>query len=919
MKKTKKAQFVEVDFFLALLILTLGIILITAPFINTKEDIQADRLSYDAVSIITTMKLSDFDDTTKNNFMDTADNLEIVLKDEDTIAAVITKILVRLEQADNPEPYYTFAQNVIEETLKDVIPDRYKYEVMALSGENTYNIKTIREEEKTDIAAQSRTLLTGLEVGRPISGFTASASLNEVKNTDSVYEFIGGFIGQGNITFNISVPSNEIIGASIEGLFQEDFEIRMNDEDCGSYSEGFIQQELPLSCIQHINEGPNKVEILFNTQTLTDQYISGGFIKIDYNITQNLQPQLTALHSTITKRKNIPSINGIINIYDSIYVPGELRNVKLVLNHDIEIIIDQGVKGDENDAELFFIFGNETIYKSNESGPVKYENNSVTLNYDYEDQTIPYRLGFPELTTTIERDIPLDVVYIADLSGSMFSGQSPNIPIDDEFRAMCGWQPSKTTATRIELSACLTTYFIEELLGGDGDVRMGIVGYGTNALAIDIVNLTTDVNTLTTFSNNMVNTNRGWTCTSCGIAAATNLLMQDELNRTKIMIVMTDGMANKYYGGGTQGHSNGALPPNPPVIRNYNTVLGGSTTDVSGSESDSLYYADFVKDNEYTNMTVYSFSFAAPSGARPFLRSLSSNNHPNAIDPDGEYFFEAEDEAGSFLIAFNSILEGITAAAFVSQVIDVEVDAFDTFESSIYDSYIEYQYTPSFMRPAGRIRITNEEGFSNEDCDQIFNLNLHPQAQIGEGFLTSYTGNIWTTRAEINEMDIFNYDIFNELLGRLGDPFVLGIPNTVLRKNNNNNEVSLTLSDGTIIIQDCNENNKLIYDVYYPSSFSTTTVQEKSTGCIWEYTYQGNPHEVSIPSNYEGTERCFLPDTYGLDDTMHLLGYQIINGLTHDDELVIDLANSDFRVNIAALEDIPYMWGPSIIGVTVWR
>jgi hypothetical protein len=499
----------------------------------------------------------------------------------------------------------------------------------------------------------------------------------------------------------------------------------------------------------------------------------------------------------------------------------------------------------------------------------------------------------------------------------MFSSQSPNIPIDDEFRDMCNWQPSKTTATRIELSACLTTYFIEELLGGEGDVRMGIVGYGTNALEIDIVNLTTNVSTLTTFSNNMVNTNRGWTCTSCGIAAATNLLMQDEFNRTKIMIVMTDGMANKYYGGGTQGHSNGALPPNPPVIRDYNTVLGGSTTDVSGSESDSRYYADFVKDNEYTNMTVYSFSFAAPSSATSFLQNLSSNNHPNAIDPDGEYFFKAEDDANSFLIAFNSILEGITAAAFVSQLIDVEIDAFDIFESSIRDSYIEYEYTPSFTRPAGKIKITNEEGFSNEDCNQIFDLDLHSQAQIGEGFLTSYTGNIWTTRAEINSEDIFNYDIFNEALGRLGDPFVLGIPNNIL--NNNNNEVELTLSDGTNTITNCNEHNKLIYDVYYPSSFSTTTIQEKSTGCNWNYTYQGNTHEVTIPSAYLGTEKCSLPNTYEQDDTMHLLGYQIINSLTHDNELVIDLANSNFQVNVAALEDIPYMWGPSIIGVTVWR
>ncbi len=896
--KNKKAQFVEIDFFLAIIILALGLIMLTEPFIQTKEDIQADRLSYDAITILSELQLSDIN-SNNPGMMANARNLNVDLIEDDSIISALTKIMIRAERENenDRESFFDLAQTIIDEALDNTIPPRYKYEVTVFSGQETYPVVELADDEKTQLASQSRTMLSGLEVNKPTSGYVASATLGEAKISDSVYEFIGGFIGQGNLTFKIDIPSDEITGIQLEGLFQDNFSISINNDQCeNELQAGFVNMDLD-HCVNSLRDGTNNVSIYFLGNDMMNKYVSGGIIKIDYNITQIPQ---TNNQNTITKRKKIPDVNGIINIYDSIYVPGTLESMTLHLDYETDIQYEGNANQDDTDTRLIMTLGNETIYSSYQNQENDIVDRVLNIEQNYESQTIPYRLGFLNLSTTIQSGQPVDLVLITDQSGSMFYRQHGGIVrLTENFnREMCGWDENTVEVRKIDLASCLTKDFINNLMIDDenADIRMGIVGFGRDVQERNIVNLTTNSDELLDFVDNNMDTALGATCVSCGIAASINLLTQSHQEREKVIVLMSDGEATERY------IENESPPSIPEIIRDYEHSSGSITEDESSRHA--IYYAQYPK--EEMDTTIYSISFFGDGDAQQMLQDIST-------DAD-EYYFEGDDP-DELTEVYQQIAQNIINVGYLSQLLDLAPELFDVFDTKLKDSYLEYTYTPTTdNNHEGLIKIKQEESFNNADCLRTFNLDfLH--AELGTGFITSYSGNIWTTSAVVNDEEVFNILNYGPALGELGDPFVIGIPTNL---NQNDNEIELTLNDGQNNVDECNSNNKLFYDAYFPAVFSTGNIRETSDGCTWTYVYQREARTINIPSDYEGSADCSLID-YDPNDAMQDLGYNILSGLSHDNELMIDLANSEFKISTSSIDDIPYMWGPALVGVTIWR
>ncbi|MFP4567370.1 MAG: hypothetical protein ACLFN8_00345 [Candidatus Woesearchaeota archaeon] len=951
-KKNKKAQFVEIDFFLAILILALGLAVVTAPFINTKEDIQSDRLSHDAVQLLTTMKLQDFNTTLKNNIQGNATNLDVDLNLDDTITTMLTKIYVKENETtntDNKNKLVELAKNITQLVLDDLIPRRYKYEVTIFSGTETKEIINISDDEKTTLATQSRTLLTGLEVGKPITGYIATANLKEVKTKDATYEFIGGFIGQGILEFKLEIPQNagDITNFTIEGLFRDNFTVELNEKGICDNIEvtDFVQKELNSNCKSNLTKGENNITINFTGSDLQNKYVSGGIIQAEYEIDQT---PITNAQTTITKRKNIPGVDGIINIYDSIYVPGELQNIKLVLNHDVNITYKENIDKDDDvhisAPELIINLGNETIYKSNESGPIYYINNSINLENNYENQTIPYRMGFPDLSALIETTKPTDVILVTDISGSMGakSYNGLDMVLDEDFGEDFQINTSETCwglndtyddkTFRIHVARCLNFEFVEQLSEND-NINIGLVNYASQVFYNETIdgetythylNLTNDKNTLFNFINNtnsLVNSEAITssdpaaigtikidskyirTCSACGLAAATYSLINDSNNdadedRQKVIVFMSDGGANRAYENESPNYSEPA-PPFWPVNKEEDD-------DNQAQGRDSLEsWGDFSKDE--MNITIYSIGFGNLNNvAQNSLKQLASGE---------EYFFYGTD-TNELATIYQNISQTIISATYVSQLVNVTTDYFDELDTKLYDSYLEYTYKPSQEPQIGKIKITKEKTL-NDACEQNININLGENTVVGAGIITSYSDKIWTRLAKINDSTIFNMSQYNLSFKLIGDPFFIGIPFGKILKGTN--KISLKLNDGeTDQESNCNSNNKLIYDVYLPAIFSSPEIKEKAQGCKWNYTYDDTVNAINIPSDYNGDDICNLTH-YNADDALQVLGYQIIDSLTHNGELLIDLENSDFEIKTASIDDIPYMWGPAMLGVMIWR
>ena len=128
--------------------------------------------------------------------------------------------------------------------------------------------------------------------------------------------------------------------------------------------------------INNFHSGKNEIEFRGN-----NLYISGGFIKIIYN-----NSTLEEIQDT---KYFFDGIEGLINVYDSIYIPGNLNSLEVYLHYNSEY-------------ETFLTIGNKTVYESDQSGEttVFIDNSNLSSQIDYNsisNKTIPLRLGLKEI------------------------------------------------------------------------------------------------------------------------------------------------------------------------------------------------------------------------------------------------------------------------------------------------------------------------------------------------------------------------------------------------------------------------------------------------------------------------------------------------------------------------------------------
>lgn len=440
--KNKKAQFAEIDFMLAIAILGVGLILITVPFIHVREDSQADRLSYDAVNMLATMKVKDLNISLQQEINTRFETFDIRYSDDESVSSILTKLLVKHEETINND-ILSYTRELSEKILSPIIPDRFKFEVFVYSGGDKYDLKTIPDYEKTYVASQSRTMLSGLEVGRPITGFVSSAEIQTARKIDSAYAFFGGFIGQGDIALKIEVPDenyDSIEGVYIEGYFRSSFDVYVNDNNnhCQQIlvdnSGGFVSQNLNPGCRNSAQQGYNNIIIEFDTEDLTKKYVSGGFVRIDYNVDK---PVIDSVPDLVTEKRYLTGIfskddgESLINIYDGFFVPGELESLRVYLEHDVSINLTEteGLPFNpdtQNPSNLTMTIGDMIIYENQKKGPEIFNKeftDGEDFNFsDFNNSTIPFRVAFPdlEITGTVEGQ-GIDIMLVTDLTRSMMT------------------------------------------------------------------------------------------------------------------------------------------------------------------------------------------------------------------------------------------------------------------------------------------------------------------------------------------------------------------------------------------------------------------------------------------------------------------------------------------------------------------
>jgi hypothetical protein len=445
----------------------------------------------------------------------------------------------------------SIARNFAREVIGGFVPKEFSW-AMEIEDDTIYNTSFYSEENTVSVA---RRMASGTMREKPGSGCVARAFVENIAGKqESAYFFFGGFVGEGNLTAVVrDIPSD----AQVKHIYLElnagdNFTLYINSKPCQDMSVGetnFTVYNWTITnatCIGYLAPGSaNNFSFVFNESNLTKSFFGGGYLKVVYSTNRLVTPTAYRI------RQYLPGISGLINLFDSCYVPGNISYMNSFM-HFYNYINYTAIMRIGNTTVMNSTGSTETkeLNITNQSFAGNFSQNNLTL-LDLSGKTVPLRVYVYANVTGGNLSGLADVVLITDVSGSM----AWRMDTDTSSGAINVTNCSNSSLydpknTRINVAKCLDKDFINAILGGNESKcqseplqgnRMAVVDFSTDAHNYE--GLTNDLQALI----DRVNSYRavGSTCLSCAINLAHQILStQSNENRSKYVVVMTDGEAN---------------------------------------------------------------------------------------------------------------------------------------------------------------------------------------------------------------------------------------------------------------------------------------------------------------------------------------------------------------------------------------
>jgi len=549
-KNRKKGMFFTVDAILAVSILALSMILLTSYFVKEDSVPQSGFISMDSVDFLAERTVSELNEEYLQ---------ELAVRSNSTNANFSLLEQIGIYWVKNETG---LAINLSRESLEGLIPVIYGFSVL-VDGQLVYE----RSKEKSTSIISSRRMFSGIEPGRPVEGATGRVYLAGIGGKlDSSYLYYGGFVGQGNITKFIDdiPPDANLTGIFIELEAGDNFSLYINNIFCDNVTVSAVNMTADSQDLSHCrdsivvaNNTKNNFTIVFKSSNLNNSFVGGGFIRVKYRTREVAREIPTSLSYSF------PEISGIMNLYSSLYIPGELNKMNISLHYFADNPTNSNVT-------LYLTIGNKTVLLDTNltnTTPEKWitiNDSNLSAVFDYSklgQKTIPIRMGFESLNYTTRYIGNADVSLVTDMSGSMefctnalgddhtdWRWVNPTPYPDLSGDPSCSYKWVRTgncvdnAPRRIEVTKNISNDFIDTIIGVAGN-RMSLVEYsaeytlwqsyvqqpcGTNIIEfpggiVGELGLTPDSIPLKHHINNMTH----WygTCVCCGINHARDSLI----------------------------------------------------------------------------------------------------------------------------------------------------------------------------------------------------------------------------------------------------------------------------------------------------------------------------------------------------------------------------------------------------------
>ena len=496
--KSKHGVFFSID---ALIALTIIFFVVLLAYPKIEESRRETKIQEDIIVTLSTLKAGEIQDT----YMSSLIAQGLVTDMNKSVLEILGE-------------FYVTNKTIARELASSVLTELDTPENIGLWYDSTLLAsKNNSGYENAQTVETARQILSGIKEGNGVTGFAARAQLSSSLQTK--YSYFGGYVGDGNLSLLMEY-NGTIQSANIEFASNSNVDIYINNNFAGSYPKS-PSTTIPINYtipITHFQSGLNTLEL--KGQSL---YIAGGFIKIRY------QSEVQYERPT---RYNFPGINGTINLYDSIYVPGQVSSMNAFLHY-------------KSPYTLFLKLGNTTIFSGSSSNEttLSISNAQLSSQISYlslSQTTTPLRLGLENITLNGSGTSDIDVVLITDVSGSMdWRLDNDNTGIARNCNDPLLYDPS---TKRISLAKCLDKDFVATILNSSLTSRIALVSFSSDSDSY--TSFTRDQALL----NNTINNYgaNGATCVSCALNRA-YLLLQSESNssRKKFIVAMTDGVSNR--------------------------------------------------------------------------------------------------------------------------------------------------------------------------------------------------------------------------------------------------------------------------------------------------------------------------------------------------------------------------------------
>ncbi len=489
--------------------------------------------------------------------------------------------------ASGDQQNLSHAQNITDFFLSKLFAPGNNYAVYA----SNQSISNRTPSGYYSVATVSRNFVSGISSNRSLAlGCVARAFVQKIRGKrETAIAYFGGFEGEGNITAIVrGMPAGANVSeVSIEANAGTNFTLYLNGANCGTLNKTsglydvnkwVFNSTQGNACKNAALTGADNVfQFNFTGENLSLKYFGGGVVKITYNTTDLAQTQSGAM------RHYFNGVDGVINYYSSFYVPGNITQI----TGSLHLL---------NNYTTFLAVGNKTVYEdngTNETRTIPIANSNFSAAFpNYKEislKTVPLRLGVKaNLTGQVGN---ADVILITDVSGSM----DWRMDSDNSGTARNCNDPLlyDNSSKRISVAKCVDQNFVQNIFAGVGN-RIALISFSAG------ISNYTDFTNDSVYLNNTINAYSagGGTCIACAINKAYEIIAQQSPignNRTKHVIVMSDGVAN-YRGSGwcalddSESKSNlEYIPGDYGGFIHYNPYNSSNWTDYASGVTNAIY------------------------------------------------------------------------------------------------------------------------------------------------------------------------------------------------------------------------------------------------------------------------------------------------------------------------------------------